>query len=51
MRKPAPCPASSVQVPRVAEREGARGAPCLGVALVVSGALWLSVSTLLFLAA
>ena len=49
--KPAPYPASSVQVLRVSEREGTNGAPCLGVALAMSGALWLGVSTLLVLVA
>ena len=49
--KPAPCPASSVRVLHVTEREGTNGAPCLGVAVALGGAFWLSVSTLLFLVA
>lgn len=49
--KPAPCSAPSAQVLRVTEREGTNGAPCLGVAIAMGGLFWLSVSTLLVLAA
>jgi hypothetical protein len=49
--KPAPCSAPSAQVLRVTEREGTNDAPCLGVALAMSGAFWLGVSTLLVLVA
>ena len=49
--KPAPCPASSVRVLHVTEREGTNGAPCLGVALAMSGVFWLGLSTLLVLVA
>lgn len=50
--KPAPCcPASSAQLLHVTEREGTNGAPCLGVAIAMGSLFWLSVSTLLVLAA
>ena len=49
--KTGPCSASSAQVLRVTEREGTNGAPCLGVAVALGGAFWLSVSTLLVLVA
>lgn len=48
----ASCPASPAQVLlHVTDREDTNGSPCLGVALAVSGAFWLSVSTLLVLVA